>query len=212
MLQRDWIIGNSFSKVSRLFSHITQSVLLVRFKRNNVLRRIRRRRILNFKSISPYSWAYGEVTFLFIKWMTSQAYNNNDVLLFLLQIWKQPRRIKCSDQFRVNKRDTDCFEYLHEENTKPLVNVSVWHAWIFLSTSAFVWFLQRGGKEWRNSNRIGEGCWYSCGYFLPLILVEKSVVQLRPSARRKHIERSYFSSMASGTDLDLHLQFANAFT
>ena len=139
--------------------------------------------------------------------MTSQAYNNNDVLLFLLQIWKQPRRIKCSDQFRVNKRDTDCFEYLHEENTKPLVNVSVWHAWIFLSTSDFIWFLQRGGKEWRNSNRIGEGCWYSCGYFLPLILVEKSVVQLRPSARRKHVERSYFSSMVSDTDLDLHLQF-----
>ena len=59
----------------------------------------------------------------FLYQMTSQAYNNN-VLLFPLQIWKQPHRIKCSDQFRVNKRDTDCFEHLHEENTKPSVNVS----------------------------------------------------------------------------------------
>ena len=32
------------------------------------------------------------------------------------------------DQFRVNKQDADCFEHLHEENTKPLVNVSVSHA------------------------------------------------------------------------------------
>ena len=57
----------------------------------------------------------------------SQAYNNNDILLFQLQIWKLPQRIKCSDQFRVNKRDTDCFEHLHEEDTKPSVNVSVSH-------------------------------------------------------------------------------------
>ena len=56
--------------------------------------------------------------------MTSQAYNNS-WLLFPLQIWKQPRGIKCSDQFRVNKRDTDCFELLHEENTKLQVNISV---------------------------------------------------------------------------------------
>ena len=49
MLQRDWIIENSFSKISRLFSHIAQSVLLlllqgffkkaeIQFKSNNVLR------------------------------------------------------------------------------------------------------------------------------------------------------------------------------
>ena len=57
--------------------------------------------------------------------MTSQAYNNNDVLLLPLQIWKQPHRIKCSNQFRVNKRDTDCFEYMCEENTKTSVDVKV---------------------------------------------------------------------------------------
>ena len=55
--------------------------------------------------------------------MTSEAYSNNDTLLFPLQIWKQPHRIKCSEQFRVNKQDTDCFEHLHEENTKLTVNV-----------------------------------------------------------------------------------------
>ena len=49
MLQRDWIIENNFSKVSRLFSQIVQSVLLVllqgrfkkadiQFKPSNVLR------------------------------------------------------------------------------------------------------------------------------------------------------------------------------
>ena len=70
--------------------------------------------------------------------MASQAYNNNNVWLFSLQIWKQPHRIKCSDQFKVNKRDTDCFEHLHDENTKPSVNVSVAQAWIFLSTSSFL--------------------------------------------------------------------------
>ena len=68
---------------------------------------------------------------LFIKWMTLQAYNNN-VLLFPLQMWKKPHRIKCSDQFRVDKQDTDCLEHLHEENTKFSVNVSVSYAWIFV--------------------------------------------------------------------------------
>ena len=48
-MEGDWIIENSFSKVSRLFSHIAQSVVLVslqgcfekvdlQFKRYNVLR------------------------------------------------------------------------------------------------------------------------------------------------------------------------------
>ena len=151
-----WITENSFPKVSRLFSHIMQSVLLevlqgcfkkagIQFTCNNVLRN-GRRRILNFKSIPPYSWTYGEVTPLFIKWMTSQAYNNN-VLLFPLQIWKQPHRIKCSDQFRVNKRDTDCFEHLHEENTKPSVNVSVSHAWISYRPQAFYGFHRGKGRN-----------------------------------------------------------------
>ena len=52
--------------------------------------------------------------------MTSQAYNN-DVLLFQLQILKQPHRIKCSDQFRVNKQDTDCFEHLDKKRESGLV-------------------------------------------------------------------------------------------
>ena len=123
------------------------------------------------KSIPPCSWKYGEITPLFIKWMTSQAYNNNDALLFSLQIWKQPHRITCFDQFRVNKRDTDYFEDQHEENAKLSVNVSVSHAWIFLSTSGFfmVFTDRKGGEEWRNSNRIGRWCWSSC------------VVKLRPS-------------------------------
>ena len=48
ILQGDWIMAKSFSKVLRLFSHITQSVLLVliqgnfkkggiQFKGNNIL-------------------------------------------------------------------------------------------------------------------------------------------------------------------------------
>ena len=75
--------------------------------------------------------------------MTSQAYNNN-VLLFPLQIWKQRHRIKCSEQFIVNKRDTDCFEDLHEEYTKLSSNVTVSHAWIFLLTPGFLWFFTEG--------------------------------------------------------------------
>ena len=102
-----------------------------------------------------------EHTPLFIKWMTSQACNNINVLLLPLQIWKQPHRIKYSYQFRVNKRNTDCFEHLHEENTKLSVNVTVSYAWIFLSTTGFLWFLQRRGKDWQNSNRMGLGCWCS---------------------------------------------------
>ena len=82
-----------------------------------------RRRILNLKSIPPYSWTSGEITPLLIKWMTSQVYDNNDVLF--PQIWKQTHQIKCSGQFTVNKRDTDCFEDLHEDNTKPSVKVSI---------------------------------------------------------------------------------------
>ena len=59
--------------------------------------------------------------------LTSQVYNNNDILLFPVQIWKQPHRIKCSDKFKVNKQETDYFEHPHVENTKPLVNVSASH-------------------------------------------------------------------------------------
>ena len=107
------------------------------------------------KSIPPCSWTYGEITPLFIKWMTSQAYN---AALFSLQIWKQPHQIKCFDQFRVNKWDTDYVEDQHEENTKLSVNKNVSNAWIFLPTSGFfmVFTDRKGGEEWRNSNRIGR--------------------------------------------------------
>ena len=87
-----------FFKVSRLFSHIMQSVLLVlllyfkkagiQFKHNGL-----KTKNINFESIPPYSWTYSEVTPLFIKWMTSRAHNNN-ILLLPLQIWKQPHRWK----------------------------------------------------------------------------------------------------------------------
>ena len=53
---------NSFSKVSRLFSHIAQSVLHLMlqgcFKKAEVMKW----RILNFKSIAPCSRTYGEIT------------------------------------------------------------------------------------------------------------------------------------------------------
>ena len=48
----------------------------------------------------------------------ASIYSNNDVLLFLLQISKQPHRMKCYDQLEVKKRDTDGFENLHEKTTK----------------------------------------------------------------------------------------------
>ena len=77
--------------------------------------------------------------------MTSQPYNNNDVL-FPPQISKKPHQIKCSDQFRGNKQDTDCFEHLQEENTKLLVNVSVLHASISYRSRVFMAFTEgRGG-------------------------------------------------------------------
>ena len=61
------------------------------------------------------------------------------------------------------------------------MNVSDSHAWVFLSTSGFLCFLQRIADEWRNSNGMRE----SVGnvlvvIFSLLILVEKSVVKLQP--------------------------------
>ena len=152
ILQRDWITQDSFSKVTRFFSHITQSVLLVflqgyfkkagiQFKRN--------------KSIPPYSWIYGEVTPLFVKWK---------------QIWEQPHQKICLDQLRVDKRDTDCFKHMHEESTKLSVNVSTSHAWIFLSTSVFYgcyrWERRSDGTliEWERDNDVLVGI--SCLFIL----------------------------------------------
>ena len=59
------------------------------------------------KSIPPYSWIYDKVTPLFLKWK---------------QIWKEPHQKMYSDRLRVDERDTDCFEHMHEENTKLSVN------------------------------------------------------------------------------------------
>ena len=171
-MQRDWIIQNSFSKVLRLFSHFTQSVLLILLQGY-------------FKSIPPYSWTYDEVKTLFIKWMASQAYNNNHIILFPLQIWNQPHWIKCSDQFRVNKRDTGCFEHPHEENTKPSVNVSVSHMPEFSYQHRDFYGFYRG--EGRNDGTLIE--WERdvdvlVAIFSPLILVEKSVVKIQKQQSR----------------------------
>ena len=89
------------------------------FNSSAIMYYVWRRRILNLKSIPPYNLNIPWSHTLVYQIMTSQTYNNNDVLLFSLQIWIKFYRIKCFDQFRVNKRDTDCFEQLHEENTKP---------------------------------------------------------------------------------------------
>ena len=82
--------------------------------------------------LSPYSWTYGKITHLFIKWMISQAYNNNDVLLFPLQIWKQPHQNKVFWPVQLMKKILTVFEHLHEDNTKPLVNESVSHTGLLI--------------------------------------------------------------------------------
>ena len=52
-------------------------------------------------------------------------------------------RIRFSDQFTVNKRDADCFEHLHEGNTKTSVNISVSHA----QPQFFYDFYRREGRS-----------------------------------------------------------------
>ena len=136
-------------------------------------------RILSFKSIPSCFWTYGEITPLFIKWMTSQVYNNNGALLFPLQIWKKPHWIKCPDQFRVNKRGSDCFEHIYEKDTKPSVNVKMPRRFFMVFTE--------GWREWRNSDWMGQECHCSCDCVsFPLILVEKSVVKLQSSEAAFH--------------------------
>ena len=141
--------------------------------------------------------------------MTSQVCNNNDLYLFPLQIWKQPLQINCSDQFRVNKRDTECFEILHEENTKPSVNISVSHAWSFFSTSGFLCFLQRGGEgkrgeEWRNSHRMREGFWSSCDYFLPYHFCREEFCDLQKQHSRGDMKIIYMRNEILLFQFELH--------
>ena len=108
-----------------------------------------------FKIIFPYAQSPTvEVTPLFIKWMTSQAYSS-----IPLQIWKQPNRIKCSDQFKVNKRDTDCFEHLYVKNTNLLVNVNVSRCQNFLIDLRFFMIFTEGRGGVTELYRMGQG-WY----------------------------------------------------
>ena len=120
IFQMFWMFPFEYSTEASLILQSCFKKADIQFKRNNVIRL----RILNFKTIPPYSWTYGEVTPLLIKVITSL------VLLFPLYIWKQTVWINCSDQL-INEI---LFEHLHEENTKPSINLSVLHAWIFLST------------------------------------------------------------------------------
>ena len=76
---------------------------------------------------------------------------------------KATHQIKCSDQFSVNTCDTDCFEHRHEENTKPSVNVSVSHAWIFSMTPGFYGFHRGEGRSDRTLiNRAGMLVFLCC--------------------------------------------------
>ena len=122
--------------------------------------------------------------------MTSQAYNN-DILLFPLEVWKQPHRIKCSDQFRVKKQDTDCLEHLHKKNAKPSVNVSVSHMPEFsYRHQDFYWFYRGEVKsdktliEWERNDDV------LVAIPSPLILVEKSNVKLQKQQSRGDLKNN----------------------
>ena len=107
--------------------------------------------------------------------MASQAYNNNNVSLFPLQIWKQPHQIKCSKQFRVNEQDTDCFDHV-----MSFPNVSASHAWIFLSTSGFLYFYRGWGRSEGTLIESERDIDVLVVISSLLILVEKSVVKPWP--------------------------------
>ena len=144
----------------------------------------------NIKSIPSYSWKYDEVTTLFIKWMTSQAYINDDILLFPLQIWKQPHWIKCSDQFRVKTRYW-LFWASTQGKYKALGQCKcLAYAWIFLSNQNFYGFY-RG--EVRSDGTLIESerdvdVLVDISY--PLILAEKSVVKLQKQQSRGDMENN----------------------
>ena len=67
-----------------------------------------RRRILNFKSIPPYSWTYCEIKPLFI--ISNERSHKHTIIMiyycFHYKFERNPLQIKCSDQFTENKRDT----------------------------------------------------------------------------------------------------------
>ena len=131
MLQCDWIIENSFSKVSRLFSQIAQSmlrVLLHKYSTSAITCFVMKTKNIQLKKYSTLllNIRRSQMHVYQNKWL----HRHTVIMMYYCfhYIWKQPLQIKHSDQFRVNKRDTDCSEHLHEENTEPLLNVSVLHA------------------------------------------------------------------------------------
>ena len=180
-----------FLMVSRLSSVLSKACFLYYFRA--VFKGLALLRILNFKSIPPYSWTgwtHGEVTPLLIKLMTSQAYSDNKVLLFLLYIWKQALQINYSDQL-INEIMTVWASA--REKYKTLGQFKCLACLNFLIDLRFsmVFTEGRGGEEWRNSNRMERGCWCFCGsVFLPppipsppkkTNLVETNFVKLRSS-------------------------------
>ena len=126
-----------------------------------VWKRLALLRILNFKSIPSYFWTYGEVTPLLIKLMTSQAYNNNKVYIWLqalqikffellikviLTVWASARgKYKALDQCKC----LACLNFL-------------------IDLRFYIVFTDgRGGEECWNSNRMEQVCWCSCGCVSP---------------------------------------------
>ena len=86
-----------------------------------------------------------------------------------------------SDQFRVNKQDTDCFEHLYEEDTKPSVNRSASHLNLIIDPRFFMFFYRREVRSDRTLIEWKRDIDVLVPISFPLILVEKSVVKLRPS-------------------------------
>ena len=110
---------------------------------------------------------------------------------FHYKFQKQPHQIKCSDQFRVNTQDTDCFEHPQDVNTKPSVNVSVLDM-LELSYrhqdfyGFYGWEVKSNGTliEWERDVDV------FVAISSLLILVEKSVVKLQKEQSREDIENS----------------------
>ena len=149
-----WIYGCDMQETRRLEKWVVLKRLA--FNSGAVIPYVKKTK--NIKLWEYSTLPYNEATPLLIKLMTSRACNNN-LLLFPLDIWNKPLN---KVFWPVNKQNTNCFEHLYEENTDPSVNVSVSHAWIFLLR--FVWLWQSEREEWRNSNRMLQGCWCSWGY------------------------------------------------
>ena len=106
-------------------------------------------------------------------------------------MWKQPHRIKCSDQFRVNKRDTDRYDNPHEEDTKPSVNVSVSHMLEFSYWHQNIYGFY--GGEVRSDGTLKEWERYVdvlVAISSPLILVGKSVVKFQKQQSRGDLENN----------------------